>query len=346
MYRSAKNSAGRWKALTVADVEMPALIGDDPLGFLAALGVLRLAVDELGWDATLAWPSGPRNGAILSNTPTDATADSLVERLSEVAATTLQVGRLIPSVDGFPPLKTETEGSDPVKDLSFDERNALAIASGFAGDDGRMTGWLLATFSLGATPMPKSDARDRLTAGFVRPTGQVTFDRSLRSGLKDATADHLSEALHGWVRRDGVTGHYFDQRAIRDEFVGMHTSGQMKNAGVPGASWLALMALPMFPVRTNDRLKAATVAFRKRPRQPGRLVWPIWSSPLDITGVRALLDHPDLQRLGRDHEAEAAWMTTRRLRNLGVSAMYVSERQPGPQGGDAALGASQLLASG
>lgn len=329
-----------------ATVEMPALIGTDPMGFLAALGVLRLVTTELGWPATLCWPSGPRNGAVLGGCPAGCTIDGVVDAIVDVASATKEAGRLIPGVDGFPPAKETSAGSDPIKDLTFRERSGLASTS---HDRSPSFGeWLVASVALGARE--ELDARDRLTAAFVRPTGQVTFDRSLKGGLEGVTQDRIREALVEWVRVDGVTGNYFDQRAVRDEFVGTHTKGSMKNAGVPGAAWLALMALPYLPVRTPLSGKAATVGFQRRQGKPTRMVWPVWSRPLTSAAVGVLLDHSLLTRIdvvpSDPKEARRrSWGNAKALRALGVTAVFSSERRPGPQGPEGALGPSTVLAS-
>ena len=330
-----------------ASVAMPALIGTDPMGFLAALGVLRLATVELGWPATVCWPEGPRASAVLGGCPTGKTLDDVVDSLVGIVQETKLAGRLIPGVDGFPPAKESSSGSDPVKDLTLGERTALGSTSHARSTS--FAEWLVAVVALAARQ--ELDARDRLTAAFVRPTGQVTFDRSLSGGLDGVTRERLFEALVEWVRVDGVTGNYFDQRAVRDEFVGTHTKGAMKNSGVPGAAWLALMALPYFPVRTPRSGRATTVGFQRTRGKPTRMVWPIWSVPLTSAAAGALLDHPWLTRidLGPMGESETErrrrnWANAKALRALKVSAVFSSDRRPGPQGPEGALGPSTVLA--
>ena len=334
------NSAGEGR------VEMPALIGTDPLGFLAALGVLRLVTTDLGWDATLSWPDGPRRGAVLGGCPGETGIDELVGVLVGVAVAAEEAEQLIPGVDGFPPSKESSQGSDPVKDLSFRERSGLATTS--LARSSSFAEWLVASVSLAARD--GLDARDRLTSAFVRPTGQVTFDRSLKNGLASITPTRVREALVGWVRVEGTTGNYFDQRAVRDEFVGAHTKGQMKNAGVPGAAWLALMALPWLPVRTSSTGRAVTVGFQRRRGQPTRMVWPVWTNDLRAAGVEALLDHPTFARIDvlpvdDADKKRRSFANSSALRTMGVSAVFASERRPGPQGPEGALGPSVVIAS-
>lgn len=327
-------------------VEMPALVGTDPMGFLAALGVLRLVTVELEWPATLSWPNGPRRGAILGGCPTGTTVEDVVDSIVGIVEATKAAGRLIPGVDGFPPAKEASAGSDPVKEITFRERSGLGLTSHDRPNS--FADWLAATVATAARQ--ELDARDRLTAAFVRPTGQVTFDRSLNAGLGDSTRERIHQAITEWVRVDGVTGNYFDQRAVRDEFIGSHIKGSMKNAGVPGAAWLALMALPFLPVRTALSGKAITVCFQRIRGKPTRMVWPVWSTALNASAVQALLDHPVLTRidllpvdLGEARRRQRA--NANALRSLSVTAVLSADRRPGPQGPEGALGPSVVLAS-
>jgi hypothetical protein len=329
----------------MSEIAMPALVGNDALAFLAALGVLRLATTELCWDATLCWPNGPRNGAVLGGAPDGSSISSLAEQLASIVSVTKKLKRLIPGIDGFPPKKSGSKGGDPVKDLTFDERSGLARTA--LSNNPTFGDWVTATLAL-AVPdrADPGETKHRLTAAFVRPTGQVTFDRSLAGGLEDASEQNLADAMSGWVRVDGVTGNYFDHRAIQDEFVGQHIKGQMKNAGVPGASWLALMALPLLPVRTPVSGRATTVGFRKNAR-PSSFQWPVWSEPLSVSAVSALMDHPALSKIDFV-DSDAPWRSDRlREKVLGalrVDAVFVAERRPGPQSPDGALGPAKAIA--
>ncbi len=327
----------------MAEITMPALVGNDPLGFLASLGVLRLTTTELGWESTLCWPNGPRNGAVLGGVPEGSTIETVAEALAGIVESTKDVGHLIPGIEGFPPAKLGSKGGDPVKELTFQERSGMAITS--LDKPATFGDWVVATVALA---VPDGDeSKHRLTAAFVRPTGQVTLDRSLKGGLHDASEIALTEAMAGWVRSEGVTGNYFDHRAIRDEYVGQHVSGAMKNVGVPGASWLALMALPMLPVRTPQSGKATTVGFKKGAR-PSSFRWPVWSEPQTLVGVASLMDHPSLTRIDSVDDARPRNAEFRRqkvLRSLRVDAVFSADRRPGPQGPDGAMGPAEAIAS-
>lgn len=70
---------------------LPALDGRTPLGFLAALGVLRLLIDHTHHQPRLSW--SPRTGtAVLHDTHEDI--DSLVDELADIVSSIPETGVL------------------------------------------------------------------------------------------------------------------------------------------------------------------------------------------------------------------------------------------------------------
>ena len=86
----------------MTQLNLPALQADSVLGFLATLGIVRLLTEEVGVPCRLGWPGGPYSGAML-DAPFDD-LDALASVLTDVVAAMVAGGRLLPGVDGFPPL--------------------------------------------------------------------------------------------------------------------------------------------------------------------------------------------------------------------------------------------------
>ena len=63
-------------------------------------------------------------------------------------------------------------------------------------------------------------------------------------------------------------------------------------SGVPGATWLATMALPLLRITGDGRSIAATLWHRTQQRNVTKS--PLWHQPLDRPAVQALLEHPCL----------------------------------------------------
>src|SRR5690606_5684000 len=94
-------------------------------------------------------------------------------------------------------------------------------------------------------------------------------------------------------------------------------SGEASTVGVPGATWLAIMALPLFRIGGDGRRVSATL-WRSAPRQPAAMVWPLWRQPLDVQSVVTLLEHPAVSVQLVDGAARVGPDAWRELRVLGV----------------------------
>ena len=112
----------------------------------------------------------------------------------------------------------------------------------------------------------------------------------------------LREALTGWRRYPGVSGEYLDHRVLFDAVDA--ADGKSAERGVPGATWLALMAYPLLlTTGTGTRSSGGGGQVTSTGWQDlgsredrWRLVYPLWSAPLDIHAVQALLSHEILGR--------------------------------------------------
>ncbi|MGH2704515.1 MAG: type I-G CRISPR-associated protein, Cas3-extension family [Actinomycetota bacterium] len=89
---------------------------------------------------------------------------------------------------------------------------------------------------------------------------------------------------------------------------------------VPGATWLAMMALPYFPV-VAMAAKVRTRGVDLDSRRNRTLVMPCWRAPLDSSAIEVILDHP---LLGLDKETGGARGTRAKLQALGVHAVLAS----------------------
>jgi CRISPR-associated endonuclease/helicase Cas3 len=271
-------------------VELPALYGLDQLGFLAALGVLRLVTTAADPLARLSFAPDTARALLWSDVlrDTSAVADALSGELSKTAE-----GAVVPYAGPEFPRAKSGSGSDPMrvdrKDFpSLVEQ--LRVASGGVAD-----AWLPALLT--DLAVERGGERVALTP-FSAPSGQQTLRTFFEKSYEVVAARPacLTEALVGW-RRAGdsgtaaFSGEYLDHRAIRS--AADHPSGKSVEAGVPGATWLAIMALPLLRV-TVDRGRVAASLWHRVKRRPV-MVWPVWRRPLDVAGVQVLLEHPGLR---------------------------------------------------
>lgn len=263
---------------------LPALDGRTPLGFLAGLGVLRLVAEFTTHQPRLAWSSSDAT-AVLHDAHSDI--DELVDDLTDVVHG-IPLRGVLPglSVD-FPPL-----GAAPDK-LRL-PREEFARYAAFVGEtDGtageRWLGALVTDLSV------DDDQRTDITL-FAAPSGRQSMRTMLEKPLALLRANPalLREALVAWRRYPGVSGEYLDHRVLFDAVDA--PDGRPAERGVPGATWLALMSYPLMRTTAAEN-EPVTTCWQDFGRRVGRrMVYPLWSEPLDPAAVGAVLSHPVLLR--------------------------------------------------
>jgi hypothetical protein len=302
-------------------VDLPALDGRDPLGFLAALGLLHLITNDCGPDTRLAFSDTTATAALHSRL---ASLDDIAQTLARIAGRAHPDGA-IPDLDpAFPlakprrtrdPGQPKTDERDPMRVPRDRYRDALADPVRALGHE-EATTWLPAL----VTDLAVDNAGRAALTPFNAPSGQQSlrtfFDKPLAAVRREPS--WLTEALAGWRRVDGYTGEYLDHRVLRS--AADHPSGASVEAGVPGATWLATMALPLLRL-TGDGQHVRAALWHRAGRR-SLMVWPLWRQPLDLPAVRVLLEHPALRPTDQRTVAREP------LTPLGVFDVCGAERQP------------------
>jgi len=268
--------------------------GSNPLGFLAALGVLRVLDDAA------------RRGA--GPFPRLAWRDE---------------GRWIPTVAGWPDLDAIVEAiledredwrSNPVLRFAYDrEGEAVDADSPGAIRDLKPPPALFRSFLARLSDEGPGDRRRRLdvaaafaaegvidkTNGDTKPTafhftsGQQTFLRSVAEIHAGLTRGHVVEAIEGpWLGTSTLKSLSWDATATRTYALRASNPAKENRPGIPGADWLAFRALPLFPVFARAG-RAFTTAVPVA-RNAFKFTWPIWSAPAAERTVASLLATPDL----------------------------------------------------
>ncbi|MFI7610677.1 hypothetical protein ACIBP6_05490 [Nonomuraea terrae] len=320
-------------------VELPALDGRDPLGFLAALGLLRV----LREDARLSFSDTTGCAQIHSAfTNTDGIAGALTDIVADI-----EEDAALPGVGPKFPLRPvpasrargaeKADESDPMRvprpaygEHLYDRVEALG--------DGAVE-WL----SYLVTDLAVDRAGRAALTPYMAPAGKQTVWTFFRKSLEVVRQEpsRLTEALIGWRRVDGFTGEYLDHRVLRS--AADHPSGKSIPAGVPGATWLATQALPLLRVTGDGRNVSAALWHRHNRRAV--MIWPLWKPALDIHAVQALLDHPSL-RPAPTSQGHAIAVERERLVPLGVFGIYGAERQAVEGGKSAGVLVPVRVASG
>ncbi|GAA3733432.1 type I-G CRISPR-associated helicase/endonuclease Cas3g [Salinactinospora qingdaonensis] len=299
-------------------VELPALDGRDPLGFLTSLGLLRLLTTESTLDARLSFNPATATAQLTSPLPdTEAIATELTTLLASIGDDQL----LIAMPSAWPP--HAPRGKDPLR-VTPEEFPDLINRTHNLSE--RATHEWLAAIATDLTT--DTTGRCALTP-FMAPAGKqqvATFFAKPLHALRDDPA-RLHQALTTWRRLDNFTGEYFDHRAIRT--AGDLPTGESTPAGVPGPTWLATQALPLTRLTSHGSSPLATLWHRLGGRRI--MVWPVWRSPLDLAAVQVLVEHPALRPTPHDAVARPEPSVPRdRIAPLGVITMAAAERRSVP----------------
>jgi hypothetical protein len=250
-------------------ISLPALRGDNPLAFLATLGILGLVSDD-DPTATLAWQA---NGLIFSPLLTSslaATRDELAEFLTN------RLDREHGLVRRWLDL-----GAKDLNVLSVDTlRKRLEV-------DGDTVGLRIAV-SLAAEAPTRKDGRAPLTpfcmAMFNASSGFVQAAVRQAESLREKDIDGCLD----WTHRPGVNPLNLDPSA-RAQVRALMAPDPMDAtpSGVPAAVPLAVRGLAFYPLSPRRR-GVAPAAF---PRG-GAFRWPVWSPPLSARAVAPLVAAP------------------------------------------------------
>jgi len=289
-------------------VELPALDGRDPLGFLAALGLLCILTLDAGMPARLAF--SPQNGTAILESPL-ASTEAISQQLREVVAA-IPRGAVLPATGpGFPP--PAGVGKDPLRPLRLEYGNEMAR---FLDEHpAAARAWLPVL----VTDLAEDKYGRAALTPFTAPSGQQKIRTFFEKPLEVVTAQprYLDQALTAWQRVEGFTGEYLDHRVLRSAADDVH-GRTGRETGVPGATWLATMALRLLS-HAGDGTWPRTVLWYRAGRRH-QMKWPLWSRPLDLPAVTCLIDHHKLR------EATASNGNSE-LAALGVFAVCAAERQ-------------------
>lgn len=270
------------KHVDAADVvELTGLPIASPIGFMAALGLLRVCAQDHGLDVRLSWsPSHARLHGIAAGSLAQLLAEHMRGR-SKAPEFNFEV--------------TDEKGKrGPVMHLrGIAPADYRAAVAAFRGDE-RALGFL-AGFATDAVVNDKGFvARNRLdfSSGQQKLVGAfrelaAALDPALQSPKPLPLASRIDRALFG--------GPYEEQHTFGWDPSSLMTHAHLSAAptdsatpGQPMTVWLAVEALPLHPVVPVGPRRARTAGFAGTQAY----VWPQWTEPLTLPEVALLRQRP------------------------------------------------------
>lgn len=272
----------------------------DPLGFLAALGVLAAISD----DATRQGSALPRMSFTLGAAPRpriDSRCETF-DQLLEVLEHDLQ--RIAGRIGGVPrepfvDFSYEDDKGKPVHDLKPPPQHVREVAKveidRASIDERRTIDWLAAVLTDVAVDGSGAGKPFALhfTAGqqrFLAIALELLFGAKKHPGVQ---ATDLRNALEGpWANDRPLKVFSWSPRQDRAYALRASDPSTDPKLGTPGADWLAFRGIPLLssaPIRDRIATGGVTGGWKD-----GCFTYPLWPTPMDVDSVRALLRHPAL----------------------------------------------------
>ena len=295
------------------DTVLRGLPGDNPLGFLAALGA-QVALTERGDEARLHWTEEPIPHPVLSPAPG---VEGIASAVLAVAAAWL---------DG--PVLDET--IDPGIKLRPPEIRGYLRRGRDAGAAGMLSSCLLAEDSLDNSGKAKP-------SDLYFTAGQQKFVPMARTILAEVTLDQIVDDMTTpWryhSKRESLMWDSVDDR-LHAYSAADPTTSQNPKLTNPGAEALAIIGLSAYPCFASPQrtLTQGCSGSWKR----GRFGWPLWTIPASVRSVQSLLAQVAAPEGSNSRRAD--W-----YRGWGLSRVMQSQVRRSPQGGYGTFGPPRVV---
>lgn len=270
--------------------------GMNPLGFMAALGLLKVLETRRSPGAArprLAWRDEGRWRPVVETTLSLA---AIIETVI-VELRSWSDDPALGIVDG-------SEGCEPEDDLKPAPERYRAflmhVARLAVGGPGRPAKFA-ASF---ASELVTDNGGNTKPTAFHFTAGQQKFLTMVRTLLAEVSADDLQEALVGpWTGASRLPSLSWDATVARNYALRANDPSGEKRGSVPGADVLAFIGLSFFPVTANSRVELQTCCVRGG-WKTGRFTWLLWKPLATADVVRSILVDPSLEE-SKPHERRA-----------------------------------------
>lgn len=260
--------------------DLKGLSYQSPIGYMAALGMLRVLAQDRNLRVRLGW----RNGyAVIDGVEPDSAIDELATNM---------IGRSQSPEFNWTdtPRKVSAEAYRDACDRVKDDHRALSFMAGWGTDAVLRDGFI-------------SVSRMDMTSG------KQQLLRDLRNLAPRITRSHFSAALMGGDYEE-QTSFGLDPVALRAHAHEPKAPTKSPPPGKPGLIWLAFESIPLHPTFPIGPNRATTAGWHRTPGKGIAYVWPVWSGCLTIDEV-ALLRMMPVERLSERPELTEVWSSHR-----------------------------------
>jgi CRISPR-associated endonuclease/helicase Cas3 len=247
-----------------------------PIGYMAALGMLRVLTQDRGIGVRLGW----RNGhAVIDGIEPDSAID-------ELAANMDGRGQDPEFSWADTPKKVTPEVYRGACDRFKEDRRALSFMAGWATDAVLRDGFV----SVGRMDMT---------------SGRQQLLRDLRNLATRVTRSHFITALTGGDYEE-QSSFGLDPVAVRTHAHEPRTPTASSPPGKRGLIWLAFESVPLHPIFPVASNRTMTAGWRRAKSTGYAYVWPVWTGFLTLDEV-ALLRMMPVDRLSERPEFSEIW---------------------------------------
>lgn len=263
------------------EVVLTGLDGSNPLGFMAALGVLEALTDQ-GMAVTLGWrEDGAWRPVVRAN-------DLSVERLLAL----LEQDRLTCSKE--PALALEYGGTRDLKPPPAVFRQYLLELAELATPERRRSVDWASAFATDVAVDNNGNTKPTALHFTAGTQAWLVMVLKLRDEVQ---VSDFEEALFGpWRYERTLPVMRWDSTVSRDYALRASNPSSDKSEGIPGADWLAVRGLPCIQVVPEGRRALTTGCTGDW--KTTRFTWPLWDLPLGRPVIRSLLRIPRIAQLG------------------------------------------------
>jgi len=257
----------------MSELLLRGLEGTNPLGFLAALGTLRLCDLKWGGTAQLKWVRDGGWRPALAGVPVESQADFCKILAEDASWAPLNVFAGLGENLTVAPAVFEQTARKIAEEALPPERSALDFIAAFGNE-------------LFVDPKGRIQYTD---LSFITGSGHQDFLGTARALQKCAEIEHLTEALFGpWRFADKSNSFRWDPEDAKEYALQWENPSRPGVWTVWGANRLAFEALPLFPVMPAPT-GLRTTGFRTAEGGVHEFTWPIWTEPVSADTVRSLL---------------------------------------------------------